>query len=76
VFSTDWTLTTGSRCRRSALGVREIRIHVEGEHRAFYEVARAEAIPSSTGFEKTTQKTSARDLEIGRERYCAIATLG
>jgi phage-related protein len=37
--------------------------------------ARAEAIYVLHAFEKKTQKTSARDLEIGRERYRAIATL-
>ena len=36
---------------------------------------RAEAIYVLHAFEKKTQKTSARDLEIGRERYRAIATL-
>jgi phage-related protein len=37
--------------------------------------ARAEAIDVLHAFEKKTQKTSARDREIGRERYRAIATL-
>jgi phage-related protein len=56
-------------------GVREIRIHVEGAHRVFSVAARAEAIDVLHAFEKKTQKTSARDREIGRERYRAIATL-
>ena len=53
-------------------GVREIRIHVEGTHRVFYVAARTEAIYVLHAFEKKTQKTPARDLEIGRERYRAI----
>ena len=56
-------------------GVREIRIHVEGARPVFYVAARAEAIYVLHAFEKKTQKASARDLEIGRERYRAIATL-
>ena len=61
--------------RRLARGVREIRIHLAGAHRVFYVATRAEAIYVLHAFEKKTQKTSARDLEIGRERYRAIATL-
>ena len=53
-------------------GVREIRIHVAGAYRVFYVTTRAEAIYVLHAFEKKTQKTPARDLEIGRERYRAI----
>jgi phage-related protein len=56
-------------------GVREIRIHAQGAHRVFYVAARAEAIYVLHAFEKKTQKTTARDLAIGRERYRAIAIL-
>jgi phage-related protein len=52
-------------------GVREIRIHVEGAHRVFYVATRAEAVYVLHAFEKKTQKTSVRDLEIGRERFRA-----
>ena len=56
-------------------GVREIRIHVEGAHRVFYVAARAEAIYVLHAFEKKTQKTSARDLQIGRDRFRALGDL-
>ena len=53
-------------------GVREIRIHIAGAHRAFYLATRAEAIYVLHGFEKKTHKTSAHDLRIGRERFRAL----
>jgi hypothetical protein len=55
-------------------GVREIRIHIAGAHRVFYLATRAEALYVHA-FEKKTQKTSARDLRIGRERLRAIGRL-
>jgi phage-related protein len=56
-------------------GVREIRIHVGGAHRVFYVAARVEAIYVLHAFEKKTQKTAARDLEIGRDRFRALRKL-
>ena len=56
-------------------GVREIRIHVEGAHRVFYVATRAEGIYVLHAFEKKTQKTSAHDLQIGRDRFRALAKL-
>ena len=56
-------------------GVREIRIHIAGAHRVFYVAARAEAIYVLHAFEKKTQKTSARDLRIGRDRFRALGKL-
>ena len=56
-------------------GVREIRIHVAGAHRVFYLATRAEAIYVLHAFEKKTQKTSAQDLRIGRERFSAFKQL-
>jgi phage-related protein len=53
-------------------GVREIRIHIAGEHRVFYVTTRPEAIYVLHAFEKRTQKTSAADLKIGRERFRAL----
>ena len=49
-------------------GIREIRIHIAGAHRLFYVTTRPEAIYVLHAFEKKTQKTSAADLRIGRER--------
>jgi phage-related protein len=56
-------------------GVREIRIHIAGAHRVFYVATRAEAIYVLHAFEKTTQKTTARDLRIGRDRFRAVGQL-
>jgi len=57
-------------------GVREIRIRVAGAHRAFYVATRAEGIYVLHAFEKKTQKTSAHDLRIERDRFRALRTLG
>ena len=56
-------------------GVREIRIHIAGAHRVFYVATRAEAIYVLHAFEKKTQKTAARDLKIGRDRFRSLGTL-
>jgi phage-related protein len=56
-------------------GVREVRIQIAGAHRVFYLATRAEALYVLHAFEKKTQKTSARDLRIGRERFRAIGRL-
>jgi phage-related protein len=57
-------------------GVREIRIQVAGAHRVFYLATRGEAIYVLHAFEKKTQKTSALDLRIGRDRFRALGRLG
>jgi phage-related protein len=56
-------------------GVREIRIQIAGAHRVFYVATRAEAIYVLHTFEKKTQKTSAQDLRIGRDRFRALGKL-
>ena len=56
--------------------MREIRIQVAGAHRVFYVTSRPEAIYVLHAFEKKTQKTSACDLQIGRDRFRALRTLG
>ena len=56
-------------------GVREIRIRVAGAHRVFYVATLAEAIYVLHAFEKKTRKTTARDLDLGRERFRAIGRL-
>ena len=56
-------------------GVREIRIHVAGAHRVFYVTTRPQAIYVLHAFEKKTQKTSAADLRIGRERLRSLEQL-
>jgi phage-related protein len=50
-------------------GVREIRIHVEGEHRVFYVATFAEGVYVLHTFRKKTQRTATRDLELGRGRF-------
>ena len=50
-------------------GVQEIRIHTETEHRVFYVARFAEGIYVLHAFDKRTQKTAVRDLEIARARY-------
>jgi phage-related protein len=56
-------------------GVREIRIHIAGAHRVFYVATRPEAVYVIHAFEKKTQKTSANDLRIGRDRFRALRNL-
>jgi len=50
-------------------GVREIRVRAETEHRVCYVARFAEAIYVLHAFEKRTQKTRARDVELARTRY-------
>jgi phage-related protein len=50
-------------------GAREIRVHVDGELRVFYVATFPEAVYVLHVFEKKTQRTSARDLALGQQRY-------
>jgi phage-related protein len=50
-------------------GVREIRIHVEGEQRVFYVATFPEAVYVLHAFEKRTRRTAAHDIELGRKRF-------
>lgn len=54
------------------LGVREIRIHVLGEWRVLYVARFADAIYVLHAFQKKTQKTDRKDVEIARRRYKQI----
>ena len=56
-------------------GVREIRIHIALARRVFYVATRPEAIYVLHAFEKKTQKTSAHDLRIGRDRFRGLGKL-
>ena len=51
------------------LGVRELRVHVDGEHRVFYLAKFAEAVYVLHAFAKKTQKTTKQDIEVGRARF-------
>lgn len=46
----------------------EIRLHDDTEHRVFFVAKYAEAVYVLHAFEKKTQKTAQRDIEIGRAR--------
>ena len=50
-------------------GVREIRIHTETEHRVCYIARFAEGVYVLHAFEKRSQKTAARDIDLARTRY-------
>ncbi len=56
-------------------GVREIRIDIAGAYRVFYVTTRPEAVYVLHAFEKKTQKTSAADLRMGRERLRGLKQL-
>jgi phage-related protein len=53
-------------------GVREIRIHTGVEHRVIYLATFAEGVYVLHAFEKRTQKTPKRDIELARERFRAL----
>ncbi len=53
-------------------GVKEIRIHVLGEWRIIYVAKFEDAVHVLHSFQKKTQKTSQRDIEIARRRYKQI----
>ena len=50
-------------------GVEEIRIHTKDAHRVFYVSRFVEAVYVLHAFQKKTQKTSKKDIEVGRRRY-------
>ena len=49
--------------------VKEIRIHVEGEFRVIYIAKYEEAIYILHAFQKKTQKTPKRDIDIAKTRF-------
>jgi len=53
-------------------GVREIRIRLQGEYRVFYVASIGEAVYLLHAFEKKTQKTPQRDIELARKRFKLI----
>jgi phage-related protein len=56
-------------------GVIELRIRTDRAHRVFYVARFAEAIYVLHAFEKKTQKTGKRDLEVGRARLRDVLAL-
>ena len=63
LLPTDWRPMTSV-----GAGVMEVRIHTGLEHRVFYVAKFEEALYVLHAFEKKAQKTSRRDLELGRAR--------
>ncbi len=53
-------------------GVVEIRIHTGSEHRVFYLACLEEAVYVLHAFEKKTQKTPRRDLELASARLAEL----
>jgi len=53
-------------------GAKEIRIHVLGEWRVIYVAKVRDAIYVLHAFQKKTQKTSQRDIDLARKRYKQI----
>jgi len=49
-------------------GVREIRLHTEGEHRVIYVAKFADAVYVLHAFRKKSQKTRPRDLDLAQRR--------
>jgi phage-related protein len=54
------------------LGVQEIRIHTDAEHRVLYVAKFAEAVYVLHAFEKRTRRTPNDDLDIARQRLSLL----
>ena len=54
------------------LGVKEIRIHTQTEHRVIYVAKFAEAIYVLHAFVKKDEKTNKRDIELARKRFAKL----
>ncbi len=53
-------------------GVREVRIQVDGQFRAFYVTNIGNAVYVLHAFQKKDRKTSQRDISLGRQRFRQI----
>jgi phage-related protein len=53
-------------------GVQEIRIHRPHEHRIIYTAVFPEGVYVLHAFEKKTQKTPVKDIELARTAYAEI----
>lgn len=63
----DWKPVTAV-----GIGVREIRIHTETEHRVLYVAKFTEAVYVLHAFEKRTRRTAKADLDLARQRLRAL----
>jgi len=52
-----------------APGVREVRVHADGEHRIIYIARFEEGVYILHAFQKKSQKTTKKDLDIARARF-------
>ena len=55
--------------KRVGAGVREIRIHVAGEHRVLYIAKFEDALYVLHAFRKKTQKMGKKDIALAAKRY-------
>lgn len=53
-------------------GVIELRVHAAGEHRVFYVARFEEAVYVLHAFEKKSEKTPQRDIDVGRTRLAWV----
>jgi phage-related protein len=53
-------------------GVRELRIHIDGEFRVLYVAKFAEAVYVLHTFGKKTRKTSKQDIDLASARFRAV----
>jgi phage-related protein len=56
-------------------GVIEVRVHTENEYRIFYVARFEEAVYVLHAFEKKTQKTPKREIELGRARWAQLLAM-
>lgn len=54
------------------LGVQEIRIHTDIEHRVLYVAKFAEAVYVLHAFEKRTRQTAQKDLDLAKQRFRSL----
>ena len=53
-------------------GVKEIRLHVDGEHRVIYLATLADAVYVLHAFQKKTQRTPKADIDLAKQRLNQI----
>lgn len=56
------------------VGVQEIRIHEQGEHRVVYIAKFSEAVYVLHAFPKKTSQTAKKNIDLARKRYQALVT--
>jgi len=54
------------------LGVREVRVRLEGAFRVIYLAKFSEAVYVLHAFEKKTQQTAKREIDLARDRFRAL----